>query len=72
MCSGDVGLGLNARRLKKEFLGDFMVTYSLRPVGQIGSVFRKYPGLWQVFAEDPQLPGRYKLVSTQPNRPAGK
>jgi hypothetical protein len=57
-CSGDVGIGLNARRLRETFLKRFNVTYSLRPVGEVGTVFRRYPGLWMVFVEEPDLPGR--------------
>jgi hypothetical protein len=53
-----VGIGLNARRLRENFLKRFNVTYSLRPVGEVGTVFRRYPGLWMVFVEDPELPGR--------------
>jgi hypothetical protein len=56
--SGDVGIGLNARRLRDNFLNRFTVTYSLRPVGDIGTVFRRYPGMWKVFVEEPDLPGR--------------
>jgi hypothetical protein len=56
--SGDVGIGLNARRLRENFLKRFNVTYSLRPVGEVGTVFRRYPGLWMVFVEEPELPGR--------------
>ena len=47
-CSGDVGLGLNVRRMRNEFLSLFTVTYSLRPLGESGSVFRSYPGQWKV------------------------
>jgi hypothetical protein len=36
----------------------FNITYSLRPVGEVGTVFRRYPELWKVFVEDQQLPGR--------------
>jgi len=72
MSSGDVGLGLNARRLRDSFLRAFTVTYSLRPIGDIGSVYKRYPDTWKVFLEDPQLPGRYKLVSEQPSRPQGE
>lgn len=46
--SGDVGLGLNARRLRDNFLKNFSITYSLRPIGDVGSVYRRYPSLWQV------------------------
>lgn len=56
--SGDVGIGLNARRMRNNFLNNFTVTYSLRPVGDIGTVFRRYPGMWKVFIEEPDLPGR--------------
>lgn len=72
LSSGDVGLGLNARRLRSQFLNNFTVTYSLRPIGDVGSVFRCYPGQWQVFLEDPELPGRYKCIKTQPGRPQGE
>jgi hypothetical protein len=72
LASGDVGVGLNIRRLRETFLKDFVTTYSLRPVGDVGSVFRKYPGLWQVFVQDDALPGRYKLVAERPTRPGGE
>ncbi|KAF6259315.1 hypothetical protein COO60DRAFT_1024742 [Scenedesmus sp. NREL 46B-D3] len=72
MSSGDVGIGLNARRLRENFLKRFNVTYSLRPVGDVGTVFRRYPGLWMVFVEEADLPGRYRMVKEQPNRPAGE
>ncbi|KAF8072802.1 AGO3 [Scenedesmus sp. PABB004] len=72
LSSGDVGIGLNARRLRSTFLQRFNVTYSLRPVGEVGTVFRRYPGLWKVFVEEPALPGRYRLAAEQPNRPAGE
>jgi hypothetical protein len=57
-CSGDVGIGLNARRLREKFTNRFNITYSLRPVGELGTVFRRYPELWKVFVEEPGLPGR--------------
>lgn len=72
LSSADVGLGLNTRRMRQQFLGSFMVTYSLRPIGEIGSVFRRYPGKWKVFVEEPELRGRYKLVTERPSRPAGE
>lgn len=71
-CSGDVGVGLNTRRLRKTFLNTFTVTYSLYPIGDIGSVFRRYPGIWQVFIEDPGTPGRYRLAAEKDERPAGR
>ncbi|KAI8476005.1 MAG: hypothetical protein J3K34DRAFT_516919 [Monoraphidium minutum] len=72
LSSGDVGIGLNARRLREGFLKQFTVTYSLRPVGDIGTVFRRYPGMWKVFVEEPELPGRYKMIAERPARPAGE
>lgn len=72
LCSGDVGVGLNVRRLTKQFLSTFTTSYSLRPIADLGSVFRRYPGLWQVFLEDPSTePGRYILAAERPSRPAG-
>lgn len=71
LASGDVGIGLNVRRLQNQFLSSFITTYSLRPIGDVGSVFRKYPGQWQVFLEDKTTPGRYQLAAERPSRPAG-
>lgn len=71
LASGDVGIGLNVRRLQNQFLSTFITTYSLRPIGDVGSVFRKYPGQWQVFLEDKTTPGRYQLAAERPSRPAG-
>lgn len=72
LASGDVGVGLNIRRLRESFLKDFITTYSLRPIGDVGSVFRRYPGMWQVFIQDEALPGRYKLAAERPSRPGGE
>eukprot|EP01023_Acetabularia_acetabulum_P010249 TRINITY_DN1469_c0_g1_i1.p2 TRINITY_DN1469_c0_g1~~TRINITY_DN1469_c0_g1_i1.p2 ORF type:complete len:201 (-),score=47.02 TRINITY_DN1469_c0_g1_i1:1616-2218(-) len=71
LASGDVGIGLTARRIRDRFLSQFLVTYSLRPIGEVGTVFRKYPGMWQVFLADESMQGRYKLVAEKPGRPAG-
>lgn len=71
LSSGDVGLGLNARRLRSNFLARFTTTYSLRPIGDVGSVFRRYPEQWKVFVEEPGMPGRYFVAATTPSRPAG-
>lgn len=71
LVSGDVGIGLNVRRMRANFLKTFVVAYSLRPVGA-GSVFRKYPGNWQVFVEETDLPGRYRKVYDSPLRPQGE
>ncbi|MCJ1467937.1 hypothetical protein MMC07_006562 [Pseudocyphellaria aurata] len=82
MCSGngcacclsialfDAGVGLNARRIRSEFLNRFLTTYSLRPIGDMGSVFKRFPGSWQVFIEDPATPGRYNLAAERDSRPA--
>jgi len=72
LASGDVGVGLNVRRMRDSFLSSFVTAYSLRPIDTVGSVFRRYPGLWQVFVEDPEAPGRYKLIAEEPKRPAGE
>jgi hypothetical protein len=36
------------------------------------SVFRKYPGQWQVFMEDEANPGRFNLIAEQATRPVGE
>ncbi|DBA86430.1 hypothetical protein WJX79_010680 [Trebouxia sp. C0005] len=73
LASGDAGVGLNVRRLTKQFTSTFTTSYSLRPVADVGSVFRRYPGQWQVFVEDPSMePGRYLLAAERPTRPAGE
>jgi len=58
LVSGDVGIGLNVRRLQNKFLKTFQTTYSLRPIQDIGTVFRCYPGLWKVFIQDESVAGR--------------
>ncbi len=47
-CSGEVGVGLNVRRMMLDYLSSFTIAFSLRPVGDIGTVFRRYPGQWKV------------------------
>ena len=69
LASGDAGIGLNARRLRDRFIGGFTVAYSIRPVAD-GTVFKAYPGLYQVFGADPQRPGRFKLLSEEVGRPS--
>eukprot|EP01025_Chloroclados_australasicus_P010952 TRINITY_DN1467_c0_g1_i1.p3 TRINITY_DN1467_c0_g1~~TRINITY_DN1467_c0_g1_i1.p3 ORF type:complete len:231 (+),score=32.97 TRINITY_DN1467_c0_g1_i1:57-749(+) len=71
LSSGDVGIGLAVRRMREKFLRQFLVTYSLKPIGEIGTVFRKYPEMWQVFIADANTQGRYKLISERPDRPVG-
>ncbi|KAG2489429.1 hypothetical protein HYH03_012066 [Edaphochlamys debaryana] len=72
LSSGDVGLGLNSRRIRNTFLSNFTVTYSLRPIGDIGSVYRRYPEQWKVFVEEATMPGRYRLIKESPSRPMGE
>lgn len=71
LVSGDVGIGLNVRRMREQFLKTFVITYSLRSLGP-GSVFRKYPDMWKVFVEDEDQPGRYRLVHESTNKPQGE
>ena len=70
-CSGDVGIGLNVRRMQTQLMGSFTTAYSLRPVGDVGSVLRRFPEPWKVFVEDPQTQGRYVLAAERDSRPAG-
>ena len=44
----------------------------VRYAGDVGTVFRRYPGMWQVFVEDLEAPGRYKLIAERPSSPAGE
>jgi len=66
--SGDVGVGLNVRRLRSSFLRTFTVVYSMKPLTS-GAVFRCYPGMWQIFLDDKERPGRYILAKEQSMRP---
>ena len=72
LSSGDVGVGLAMRRLRDNFLRDFMTSYSLRPIGDVGSVFKRFPSQWQVFVADQDMPGRYVLAAERPSRPGGE
>jgi len=65
LVSGDVGIGLNVRRLRDGFLSSFTTCYALRPVGEVGTVYKRWPGKWQVFIEDERAPGRYKLTNKE-------
>jgi hypothetical protein len=71
LASGDAGIGLNARRVRERFLSKLIVSYSLRPVGD-GTVYRRYPGLYQIFASDDASPGRFRLLAEQASRPGGE
>lgn len=64
LVSQDVGVGINVRRLRRNFLSTFTVVYSMRPLPS-GAVFRCYPGLWKVFYDDKFRPNRYLLAKEQ-------
>ena len=38
----------NPVRLRENFTKNFTVTYSLRPINDMGSVYRRYPDMWKV------------------------
>ncbi|KMT13773.1 hypothetical protein BVRB_4g081490 [Beta vulgaris subsp. vulgaris] len=68
LISEDVGVGLNVRKLRRSFMSTFSVVYSMRPF-QAGAVFRCYPGLWKVFYDNKDRPGRYLLAKELISRP---
>ncbi|CAL9102043.1 unnamed protein product [Musa textilis] len=68
LVSEDVGVGINVRNLRRYFLSTFTVVYSMRPL-PTGAIFRCYPGMWKVFYDDVNRPGRYLLAKEQPGRP---
>lgn len=68
LISGDVGIGLNVRRMRERLLSKFTTVYSVRPL-QDATIFRQYPGLWQIFVDDSKQPGRLVLAKEQPTRP---
>lgn len=68
LISEDVGVGVNVRQLKRYFLRTFSVVYSMKPMAS-GAVFRCYPGLWKVFYDDKDRPGRYLLAKELISRP---
>ncbi|XP_051125238.1 uncharacterized protein LOC127247450 [Andrographis paniculata] len=68
LISEDVGVGINVRRLRRDFLSTFTVVYSMKPL-PTGAVFRCYPGLWKVFYDDSERPNRYLLARELIRRP---
>ncbi|EOY11340.1 hypothetical protein QUC31_009523 [Theobroma cacao] len=68
LISEDVGVGFNVRKLRRYFLSSFSTVYSMRPFAA-GAVFRCYPGLWKVFYDDKDRPGRYLLAKELVSRP---
>jgi DICT domain-containing protein len=69
LISGDVGIGLNVRRLRERLLNKCTTVYHVRPLGTM-TIFRKYPGLWQVFLDDVKRPGHLILAKEQSSRPS--
>ena len=57
--------------MRERFLGRLTVSYSLRPVGD-GTVYRRWPGEYQVFAPDPEKPGRFRCIAEMRSRPGGE
>lgn len=68
LVSEDVGVGINVRRLRRDFLSKFTVVYSMKPL-PAGAVFRCYPGMWKVFFDDKERPNRYLLAKELIRRP---
>ncbi|KAL3843962.1 hypothetical protein ACJIZ3_001365 [Penstemon smallii] len=68
LISEDVGVGINVRRLRRDFLSKFTIVYSMKPLPS-GAVFRCYPGSWKVFYDDAERPNRYLLAKEQIRRP---
>ena|ERR1719159_1579895 len=56
--------------MRSRFLSTFTTAYSMRPFGD-GTVFKKYPEIWKVFVDDPDVLGRYLLAGESFDRPAG-
>ncbi|GER28833.1 hypothetical protein STAS_04656 [Striga asiatica] len=68
LVSEDVGVGINVRRLRRNFLSTFTVVYSMKPLPS-GAVFRCYPEVWKVFYDDKERPNRYVLAKEFIQRP---
>ncbi|KAK6139445.1 hypothetical protein DH2020_026799 [Rehmannia glutinosa] len=83
LVSEDVGVGINVRRLRRNFLRFgvcfaasllaetivvLVFVYSMKPLPS-GAVFRCYPGLWKVFYDDKERPNRYLLAKELIRRP---
>ncbi|XP_047947051.1 uncharacterized protein LOC125193325 [Salvia hispanica] len=68
LISEDVGVGINVRQLRRNFLSTFTTVYSMKPL-PTGAVFRCYPGMWKVFYDDKERPNRYLLAEELIRRP---
>jgi len=62
-----VGIGYAGRQLRTRFLNNIESCYYLRPIENI-SVFRAYPGEWQIWQE---LEEEFQLIAEQPTKPMG-
>lgn len=63
-----VGIGYTARQLRDRFINNIQSCYHLRPLEGV-TVFRCYPGLWQVWRETSD---DYKLIVELPKKPTGE
>ena len=72
LTTGDVCVGVSVRRMRESFLSIFTTTYPLRPIIDVGTVVRRFPSMWQVFAQDEAAPGRKRLVAERAARPGGE
>ena len=72
LASGDAGIGLTVRRMREEFLGRMTVVYCIQPLDWCnGNIFKRYPGMWRLYLQDEERPGRFKLVQESYQRLAG-
>jgi hypothetical protein len=62
-----VGIGYAGRQLRTRFLNNIESCYYLRPIENI-SVFRAYPGDWQIWKEAGE---EFQLIAEQPTKPMG-
>ncbi|MDV2993896.1 MAG: hypothetical protein N4J56_003550 [Chroococcidiopsis sp. SAG 2025] len=62
-----VGIGYAGRQLRTRFLNNIESCYYLRPIENI-SVFRSYPGEWQIWRE---VEEEFQLIAEQPTKPMG-
>lgn len=62
-----VGIGYAGRQLRDRFLKNMQSCYYLRLLEE-GTLFRCYPGLWQVWRETTD---GYELIKELPNKPVG-
>ncbi len=66
--AGKIGIGYAARQIRERFTNTIESCYYLRPIFEEAAVFRCYPGLWEVWAEND---GDYQRVVELPQKPSG-